>query len=402
MNINQAKISTKKVNEEIFSLNPSAIITFFEIDFSDLAFNQGFYPIDEEVLSIKTGKIIYQDGTEEDPTQDGSAGSSGISGGPSPKNPNPNDNLSTIDLTETTEINQEKKRGTNENFTIFRFHNSINLTRSSIFWRGDKYIAAPINAEGFELNSQGTLPTPKLSISTHDSEGIESLAILRFYLQRLNNLVGAKVTRYRVFAKHLDADNFINSIPPEGFDPDPYAEFPRDIFYIDRKSNENKYGIELQLASAFDIEGLQLPSRIVVSNRCLWKYRGCGCLYEYASRKVEKIHGKDSVLPVIAPAVANDKNEKIEDLIQTNIIDKGKWSSNIIYNKGDSVFIEKSGLKYYFVAKENSPLTGPPNLKYWIPDQCSKDLTGCKLRFKEELGYNYLPFGGFPAVAKSI
>ena len=37
----------------------------------------------------------------------------------------------------------------------------------------------------------------------------------------------------------------------------------------------------------------------------------------------------------------------------------------------------------------------PPNGQYWIADQCSKSIQGCKIRF----GENPLPFGGFYGVS---
>ena len=37
----------------------------------------------------------------------------------------------------------------------------------------------------------------------------------------------------------------------------------------------------------------------------------------------------------------------------------------------------------------------PPNGQYWIADQCSKSVKGCKTRF----GENALPFGGFYGVS---
>ena len=64
----------------------------------------------------------------------------------------------------------------------------------------------------------------------------------------------------------------------------------------------------------------------------------------------------------------------------------------------------------------------PPNEKYWMPDQCSKKITGCKWRWgtydavSGDEGYEagsppvtnggdpkkgHLPFGGFPGVSSA-
>jgi phage-related protein len=62
-------------------------------------------------------------------------------------------------------------------------------------------------------------------------------------------------------------------------DADPTAEFPRDVYYIDRKSGEDKDLVEFELASSLDLAGVALPRRQVVQNYCPWKYRGSECGY---------------------------------------------------------------------------------------------------------------------------
>ena len=71
-----------------------------------------------------------------------------------------------------------------ENNKIFRFHNNIKLLDTSIQWRGKEYIAAPIQAVGFEINGRGTLPTPKLAISVNP-QGIAALSVLKQQLSLL-------------------------------------------------------------------------------------------------------------------------------------------------------------------------------------------------------------------------
>ena len=53
-----------------------------------------------------------------------------------------------------------------------------------------------------------------------------------------NDLTGAKVTRIRTMARFLDAVIAGATNPFELRDSD--AEFPREIYYIDRKSAENR------------------------------------------------------------------------------------------------------------------------------------------------------------------
>ena len=87
----------------------------------------------------------------------------------------------------------------------------------------------------------------------------------------------------------------------------------------------------------------------------------------------------------------------------------------MIYFKGNYVYLEKEKIKYYFVCKKNmadnekGPASMPPNTNYWIADECSKSLTGCRMRWGTEgkvvdggcgIKKGNLPFGGFPAARK--
>lgn len=291
--------------------------------------------------------------------------------------------------------------------TEFRFHNNIKLTNSSIYWQGKEFIAAPIQADGFETNIKGTLPTPKLSMTVSD-EGISSLSQLKERLRALGDLSGAKVTRIRTFAKFLDAENFYSQTPPAGFSPNPNSEFPRDVFYIDRKSKEDKYTIEYELGSILDVGDVRLPARLVVGNSCVFKYRGNGCCYENNDRRISDEHGEigESTLPTFAPPVANEFDEKISDLLSgITLIDRGQYDPNLLYNSGDYTFVTHNNMNYYFVANAKDLNVPPPNLKYWIPDMCSKKIKGCELRYaigSQVVGVprGFLPYGGFLSVSR--
>lgn len=61
--------------------------------------------------------------------------------------------------------------------------------------------------------------------------------------------------------------------------PDPTAEFPRDEYYIARKSVETRDVVEFELAAAFDLQNVYAPRRLAINNVCQWEYRGDGCGY---------------------------------------------------------------------------------------------------------------------------
>ena len=215
-----------------------------------------------------------------------------------------------IDLTEIMEANDITNLGVEANAyglsdsgedNILRFHNNINIFNSYLKWQGKTYYPAPIQAEGFEVSSRGTLPTPEFTISTQSEEGVNLMGLLRHQIRKFGDVIGAKVTRIRTFAKFLDVDNFLKVDSsgnvntsfltnmasenlgeiPQGFEPDPYSELPRDIYYIERKVSENKAMLKYQLASSLDLEGLTLPKRVIFADRCMFQYRGPGCWYQH-------------------------------------------------------------------------------------------------------------------------
>jgi phage-related protein len=60
---------------------------------------------------------------------------------------------------------------------------------------------------------------------------------------------------------------------------DPTAEFPNDVFFIDRKATETRDLVEFELAASFDVAGVLLPKRQIIQNVCVWKYKGTECGY---------------------------------------------------------------------------------------------------------------------------
>ena len=318
-----------------------------------------------------------------------------------------------IDLSGFTAV---KNAPDSEEYTkVFRFHNLVKaFNGTNIVWSGNDsipktYICAPVQAIGFEYNAKGTLPTPKLSITANE-EGISSLTVLKQRMMELGDLVGAKVTRIRTFVRYLDSVNFAENTP--SITPDWTKEFPRDIFYIDRKSAENKYAIEFELASVMDVQGLVLPNRLTIS-RCWWQYRGCGCAYEFKENK-QPIHEDATLLDSAPPiATANDelithKDGKAKSILgNVPLNPKGKFNINDTYALGDYCYIEKDQVKYYYVSRVANNTYEPPNSAYWIEDACSKLLKGCKLRWAPEtnpprrasnISLGSLPYGGFPSV----
>lgn len=152
---------------------------------------------------------------------------------------------------------------------VDRFHAGVNGLGSDVVWNGNTYTRYPLMASGFEANGQGQNPRPTVQLSNVGG-------ILGAASAALDDLLGAKFTRIRTFARYLDAVNFSGGVNP---DADPNAIIDTQIFYVDRKANENKLLIEYELAAASDLEGVAIPLRQVIANVCSWRYRGSECGY---------------------------------------------------------------------------------------------------------------------------
>ena len=154
MSKSQAQTSSQKVQNEASKLEPSTLVELYEIDISEI------------LIGDKLERTLQAD--------------SGF-----------NVNL--------------------KQHNIFRFHNNLTMTSTNIVFQGNTYVAMPVRLlQGYEMNSKGTAATPKLSMSVKD-DGIPEFKILKSLMKDLEDLVGAKVTRIRTFAKFLDASNWNDS-----------------------------------------------------------------------------------------------------------------------------------------------------------------------------------------------
>ena len=149
--------------------------------------------------------------------------------------------------------------------TLYRFHNGANLNANGeVVWAGNSYLRFPIECNGFEFGSTGTLPRPTISISN-------IFGTITTIIQTVNettvgnDLNGAKFTRVRTLARYLDAANFTGGTNPFGT-PDPTAEFPQEIYFLDRKVTETRDIVTWEAQSALDLVNVKLPQRIATKD----------------------------------------------------------------------------------------------------------------------------------------
>ena len=137
----------------------------------------------------------------------------------------------------------------------YRFHAGSNLNANGeIIWQSNTYLRYPVEASGFAFQ-KGQLPRPQITIS--NTLSLMSAVMLEVNeVTAGNDLTGSKVTRIRTLAKFLDAGNFSG-----GNGDAANNEFPREIYYIDRKAAENREIVTFELASISDLAGIRLPKR---------------------------------------------------------------------------------------------------------------------------------------------
>ena len=152
---------------------------------------------------------------------------------------------------------------------ITRWHNGCNAdVTGNITWGGEQYSRFAIQAEGFQMSTKGSLPRPKLTVANTD--GLMTALLLDVnQTTPHNDLTGAEIRRIRTLKKFL----------PTETTSDENAQWPTEIWYIDRKASENRDSIQFELVSKFDLVGQFLPKRQLIANICQWEYRSSECSY---------------------------------------------------------------------------------------------------------------------------
>ena len=143
--------------------------------------------------------------------------------------------------------------------TTYRFHAGTSLKdNGEIIWQGNAYTTFHVQAEGFQYG-KGQLPRPTLTFSN----ALGTLSAILLTVNAIttgNDLTGATVKRIRTQAKFIDAANFPSNVNPYGT-PDSTAEFPQEIYIIDRKAAENRTVVSFDLAAVFVMAGVRAPIR---------------------------------------------------------------------------------------------------------------------------------------------
>ncbi|CSN71965.1 phage minor tail protein L [Shigella sonnei] len=142
------------------------------------------------------------------------------------------------------------------------FCNEQNEKGEPVTWQGRQYQAYPIQGSGFELNGKGTSTRPTLAVSN-------LYGMVTGMVEDMQSLVGGTVVRRKVYARFLDAVNFVNG----NSDADPEQEVI-SRWRIEQCSELSAVSASFVLSTPTETDGAVFPGRIMLANTCTWTYRG--------------------------------------------------------------------------------------------------------------------------------
>ena len=271
---------------------------------------------------------------------------------------------------------------------IRRFHAGTSLNNNGeVVWNGNSYERFPIEAEGFEYSGNGQLPRPKVRVSNILN------AITTLLANLPDGLEGAKFTRIRTLARYIDAVNFPGGVSP--YSPDPTAEFPREIYYVDRKTIENRNVVEFELAAAFDLAGVSAPKRQCIANICQWIYKSTECSYS----PVASFSGTYSRTAATVTVTATSHGLIAGDQVWLD------FTSGLAAD-GSYTVVTAAANTFTITTAASGTTSGNVTATQWYDaenrpvylstsDNCAKRLSNCQTRFGATAE---LPFGSFPGI----
>ena len=289
---------------------------------------------------------------------------------------------------------------TNSPSVFISFHGG-SMFGKNITWQGVQYIPIPIEAEGFGVFGDGTLPRPKIKVSNNDR-------LVTYFLGKYKDFKNAAILRKKVFVKHLDDVNF-DGQNPFGL-ANSEAEISEERYLVGQKVQENKAFVEFELNLPLDLDNFDVNYRTVNAKYCYWTYRGLGC--QYKGKPIEKEDG-GSFLNLVDERVSVDADD---ELIRTGQL---FYESEKVYNAGESIYLENRRIivdrnqddqpiyhkTWYVCVSGHSGQHPEDNGSFWQKDGCSKKIEACQKRFTseslkrvslgaEETGFNYLHLDG--------
>lgn len=127
---------------------------------------------------------------------------------------------------------------------------------TAVSFGGQTYAPHPVQSDGFELSTGGSLPRPRFAVANLDN----SFTAL---LEQNDDLHGGILTRIRTYQRYLDT----------GSEPDGNKYLPLEVYLLSQKTKHTEEQIEWQCAALMDQDGVNLPGRLITRDFCDKPYR---------------------------------------------------------------------------------------------------------------------------------
>lgn len=175
------------------------------------------------------------------------------------------------------------------------FTAGLQANLANVTFDGNTYVPLPAIVDGIEINSEGSAARPSLTIANVLSVFKDALGAGNTY----QDLLGKKFTRRRTLAAYLGTT----------------TEYPKDVYFVDRIAGKDAISVNLELASVYDLEGIKLPSRIIIGGGCPWKYQGASPDLTESDKDGGCVFNRFSQVDVNGTVYVNFVNENDEPVV---------------------------------------------------------------------------------------
>jgi phage-related protein len=267
---------------------------------------------------------------------------------------------------------------------ILRWHSGINENMQEVVWQGNRYSAMPIEAEGFEFSGMGSIPRPTVTVANITS-------ILSSVINSYDDLVGAKITRKKTFAKYLDSYCYTSGYPTAGV-----CAGETGVCSIPEHTTLSActtYGgvwsdPSLSKSDCLDCFKNGSGGTWTVYNKTTCEAASGPGIWYASAIADDTAHFPEEIWYVDRKAVETRTHIQFELTAAHDIHGVKLPSRTVVANSCPWVYkgVEcgYSGSNYWDITNEPTPAAN---------DICSKTFTACELRFPEPAES---PFGGFP------
>ena len=124
------------------------------------------------------------------------------------------------------------------------------------------YIAIPAQLQGLEYKNDGAIARPLISIANASNAFSNAIGTIDY-----DSFLGLKFIKRTTLKKYLHGEASATNPP---------TEFPRDLYVMDRIKAKTKSAVQIECVAPFDLQGVRIPARNILPDRCPFIYQGAG------------------------------------------------------------------------------------------------------------------------------